>query len=391
MLRSINFLHVTSLTSSSKLFSVLISFILFSLLTACNPQKDSIAPQAETSARAIANVQTTYQVIDSNATLKSVATFPVGVATGSWLAKKSPKGFKQFEDQFSSKTVYAYMNMETAPGKFDFSELDYWVKWSETHPTVRLHGHCLVYQGAAPDWILNFKGTNVEFERVIKNHIQTIVGRYKGKIKSWDVVNELINDKDGTMFMRVFRKMYASDAAYTEFVKNCFQWAHEADPAALLFYNDYNFEIAPAKVEGIIRLVNEFKRTGTPIDGIGSQMHISINTPEVGIRSSLQRLATTGLMIHVSELDIMVNPDNNPTLTFTNQLMDLQRAKFQAVALAYKQAVPQQQQYGITVWDLCDTDSWIVVQKKQNDAPSLFDTSYNKKAAFYGFLQGLKQ
>jgi len=327
-------------------------------------------------------------VIDSNATLKSVATFPIGAAPASWLPKKSPKGFKVLEDQFSSKTVHAYMNIEVSKGKYDFSEPDYWVKWAETHP-VRLHGHCLVYQGAAPDWILNFKGSNDEFEQIIKSHIQTVVGRYKGKIKSWDVVNELINDKDGTMFMRVFRKMYASDAAYIEFVKHCFQWAHEADPDALLFYNDYNFEIAPAKVEGVIRLVNEFKRTGTRIDGIGTQMHMNINTPDAGIRSSLQRLASTGLLIHISELDIRLNPENL-NISFTNQLLAAQSAKFQTVAQTYKQVVPRKQQYGITVWDLSDADSWIVTLLKQTDAPSMFSTSYNKKPAFYGFMKGLQ-
>lgn len=393
MLRSSTSSNQVSSTSTFKGFTVLFTFVLFSFLTACSPKDTAIAPQADGSIDLTTSVMSTNQSVvmsvDSNATLKSVATFPIGAAPGAWLEKKSPKGFKVLEDQFSSKTVHAYMNREVSPGKYDFTESDYWVKWAETHP-VRLHGHCLVYQGAAPDWILNFKGSNEDFEKVIKSHIQTMVGRYKGKIKSWDVVNELINDKDGTMFMRVFRKMYASDAAYIEFVKRCFQWAHEADPDALLFYNDYNFEIAPAKVEGVIRLVNEFKRTGTPIDGIGTQMHININTPDAGIRSSLQRLASTGLLVHISELDIRINPTNNLDVAFTSQLLDAQRAKFQSVAQAYKQLVPRQQQHGITVWDLSDADSWIVLKQKQNDAPSMFNTTYGKKPAFYGLLQGLK-
>ncbi|GAB3976793.1 hypothetical protein GCM10028806_36990 [Spirosoma terrae] len=372
---------------------LVISFVVFSVLTACNPQQDMITPESSRAGLAsidiIASNQTSNIVIDSSTSLKAAASFPVGAAPGSWLEKKTAKGYQVFVDNFNAKTVHAYMNRQVSPGNFNFSEMDYWVKWAETH-AIRLHGHCLVYQGAAPDWILNFKGPNNEFEQVVKTHIQTMVGRYKGKIKSWDVVNELINDKDGTMFMRVFRKRYNSDASYIEFLKRCFQWAHEADPNALLFYNDYNFEIAPAKVEGVIRLVNEFKRTGTPIHGIGTQMHMKVNTPDAGIRSSLQRLASTGLLIHISELDIQINLDENPNLIFTNQLLDAQAAKFRTVAQAYKELVPRQQQYGITVWDLGDADSWIVNSKKEHDAPCLFNTSYNKKPAYYGFLQGLR-
>lgn len=377
------YLQISNKYARLIMFTTLLSAIIN--LSSCT-HIDTITPAtSESAAREVA----TNLSIDSVSTLKSVASFPIGAAPATWLPKKSPKGFKLLEDQFSSKTVHAYMNIESSPGKYDFSEPDYWVKWAETHP-VRLHGHCLVYQGAAPDWILTFKGRTDEFEQVIKTHIQTVVGRYKGKIKSWDVVNELINDKDGSMFMRTFRKLYPSDAAYIGFVKRCFVWAHEADPDALLFYNDYNFEIAQPKIDGIVRLVNDFKRSGTPIHGIGTQMHISINTPDAGIRNSLRQLAATGLLVHVSELDVMINPDNNPNLVFTPQLLDAQRAKFQTVAKAYKQLVPGPQQHGITVWDLSDADSWIVVLKKQHDAPSMFNTNYDKKPAFYGFLQGLK-
>lgn len=375
-------------TAASKQLSILISLVVSAFITACNPQESMIAPKEENSIDANIASRLGSVVIDSNSTLKSVASFPIGAAPASWL-KKSKVGHQVLEDQFSSKTVHAYMNIETSRGKYDFSEPDYWIKWAETHP-VRLHGHCLVYQGAAPEWILTFKGTTTEFEQVIKEHIQTIVGRYKGKIKSWDVVNELINDKDGTMFMRLFRKLYPNDQAYLGFVKRCFQWAHEADPDALLFYNDYGFEIAPEKVNGIIRIVEDFRRSGVPIHGIGTQMHISINTPNAGIRNSLRRLASTGLLIHISELDVMINPDNIPNLVFTAKLLDAQRDKFQAVAEAYKQLVPPQQQHGITVWDLCDDNSWIVKLKKQHDAPCLFDKPYDKKPAFYGFLQGLR-
>ncbi|GAB3783991.1 hypothetical protein GCM10028818_42820 [Spirosoma horti] len=367
----------------------MISIIISALLSACSPQDSTIAPKQDSYRYAYIEPQLDSIAIDSNGTFKSVATFPVGIATGSWLQRKSPKGFKQLENQFSSKTVYAYMNIEVSRGKYNFGESDYWVKWAETHP-VRLHGHCLVYHQAAPEWLLSFKGSTTEFEQIIKDHIQTVVSRYKGRIKSWDVINEAFSATTGGVAGTPFRKLYDSDASYLEFVKRCFKWAHEADPDALLFYNDGNLENVPSKLNSVVQFANNLKANGIPINGIGSQTHISIDTPNSEISNLLQRLVSTGLLVHISELDMRINPDKIPDLVFTNQLYKAQGMKLQTVAKLYKQLVPKHQQHGITFWDISDADSWIVVQMQRHDAPCLFDGSFNKKMAFYGFLQGLK-
>ena len=374
-------------SSTSNFFSVLISFVLFSLLTACNPKNDAVAPEATATTEVTSINQTAGARLDTISTLKSAATFPIGATPGPWIAKKA-KGYEMFKNQFSSVTVHAYMSTETSKGKFNFDELDYWTKWAETNP-IRLHGHCLVFHTGAPEWLVQFKGSTNEFEQIIKNHIQTIVGRHKGQIKSWDVFNEAFTSQ-GTIDQTAFRKLYPSDEAYLNFMKLCFQWAHEADPSAQLFYNDYSFENSSAKLDAVLKMVDNFKRSGTPIDGIGSQMHISINTSDAGIRNSFLKLAGTGLLIHVSELDIVVNPANDLSLTISQQLLDAQRAKFQSVATIYKQVVPSRLQHGITLWDFSDADSWIVAQKKKNDAPCVFDGNYNKKPGFYGLLEGLK-
>lgn len=358
--------------------------LLFNL-TSCNPNAELVQPESAAEVTHTSSSRATA-IIDSNSTLKSVATFPIGATPGSWIAKKI-KGYELFKNEFSSKTVHAYMSTETAKGKFNFQELDYWVKWAETNP-IRLHGHCLVFHTGAPEWMLGFKGSTNEFEQIIKNHIQTIVGRHKGKIKSWDVFNEVFTSQ-GSFDQTPFRKMYPSDEAYLNFIKLCFQWAHEADPDAKLFYNDYSFENSQTKLDAVIRMVENFKRSGVPIDGIGSQMHISVNTSDAGIRNSFLKLAATGLLVHVSELDVVVNPTNNSNLIINQQLLDAQRTKYRLVAAAYKQFVPNRLQHGITVWDFSDADSWIVAQKKKNDAPCIFDATYSKKPAFYGLMEGL--
>lgn len=360
------------------MFVTIVSFVFN--LTSCN--QSAVNPESTavvTSARVTA-------IVDSTVTLKSVAPFPIGATPGSWIVKK-PKAYEIFKDQFNSKTVHAYMSTESEKGKFNLQELDFWVKWAETNP-IRLHGHCLVFHTGAPEWMTQFKGTTGEFEQAMKNHIQTIVSRHKGKIKSWDVFNEVFTSQ-GKIDQTPFRKLYPSDESYMNFIKRCFQWAHEADPNALLFYNDYAFESSQAKLNAVMQMVENFKNSGIPIDGIGTQMHISINTSDAGIRNSLLKLSSTGLQIHISELDVVVNPTNESSIVLGRQLMDAQSSKYESVASIYKQVVPSRLQYGITVWDFSDADSWIVVQKKKNDAPCVFDASYTKKPSFYGLMQGL--
>lgn len=367
------------------MFTAILSFLLN--VTGCTQHEDSIAPEASTQI-GTPNTRVIAQ-IDSNATLKSVASFPVGAAFNSKITMSSAKANQLFAAQFNAKTVHAYMNTEPAPGKFNLTEVDLWVKAAEKQ-SLRLHGHSLVYHMAAPEWFTQFKGNTGGFENAVKNHIQTIVGRYRGKIKSWDVINEIFDTNSGTIRNTAFRQLYASDAAYIEFVKRCFQWAHESDPNALLFYNDFNLETSTSKVEAVVALVNSFKKSGTPIDGIGTQMHVDISTSNASIRNAYQRLAATGLLVHVSELDIAVNPKNDPAMVFTKQLQDAQADKYQTVAALYKQNVPARLQYGITLWSFSDADSWLVADKKQRDMPNVFDAQYEKKEAYFGLLQGLK-
>lgn len=374
--------------SASKNVTLVIAFIVTALISACNPKGDAVVPQSvSVDVNASSKIDATT-IDDSTSTLKSVASFPIGIALNSKLIVNNPKVAGLVSTQFSSRTVPVFMNIQSAPGKFNFTELDNSVKLAQGL-NLRLHGHCLVYHLAAPEWMTQFKGTTAEFEAAIKNHIQTVVGRQKGKIASWDVINEIFDDK-GNMRATAFRALYPSDAAYMTFVKKCFQWAHEADPAATLIYNDYGYESTPAKLQAVLKMIADFKLSGTPINGIGTQTHINLNTSEAGVRNALQQLAATGLQVHMSELDIAVNPKNDASFTFTKAIAVAQRLKYQTIATIYKQSVPAAQQYGITLWDISDADSWLVTEKQPREMPTLFDTQYNKKAAFFGMLQGLK-
>ena len=375
-------------SAAFKQFSLVITLIVSVLITACSPKNESVAPAAQVEVSAAARVDNT--VADSNATLKSVATFPIGVSLKSTLLAGNAKANQIFRNEFNSRTVPVFMNIEYAPGKFNFTELDNSVKMAEGQ-NIRLHGHCLVYHMAAPDWLAQFKGNTAEFEAAVKNHIQTVVGRQKGKIKSWDVVNEVIDWRTGQLTNTAFRKLYASDEQYLTFVKHCFEWAHEADPTALLFWNEDVYEMSTAKQAAMTTIMKDFKKSGTPINGLGTQMHITINTLDQGIRTSLQTLAATGLLIHLSELDIAINPNHDNNLTVTDQLLQAQQLKFQTAVAAYKQLIPASQQYGITLWGLGDSDSWLITATNQREMPLLFDAQYTKKPAYFSFMNALKK
>ncbi|HWN87475.1 MAG TPA: endo-1,4-beta-xylanase, partial [Chitinophagaceae bacterium] len=232
-------------------------------------------------------------------------------------------------------------------------------------------------------------------DNALHTWITTMVDRYKGKVTGWDVVNEVVVDGTGDLRTSSNSSGSASDNFYwadylgRNYIANAFRWANAADPSAKLFINDYNLESDNRKLDSVIKLINELKTAGVPIHGVGLQMHISINTNNAGIDNAFQKLAATGLLIHVSEMDVRMNPGNTTGFTATSTLHDQQAQKYKYVAQSYFQYVPVAQRFGITVWNLTDADSWIVLSGKE-DFPTLFNSGYQKKAAFSGFVQGLK-
>jgi len=174
------------------------------------------------------------------------------------------------------------------------------------------------------------------------------------------------------------------------YIANAFRYANAADPAAALFINDYNLESSTQKLDSFVAMVNELKSQAVPLHGVATQMHISINTSNAAIDNMFTKLAATGLKVHVSELDIRINPNNTSPFTATDDLLTQQAAKYKYVVDSYNNNVPASQRYGITVWNLTDADSWIVTSLGRTDFPTLFNSSYQKKPAYTSFKQGLK-
>jgi len=188
---------------------------------------------------------------------------------------------------------------------YDFTTSDKFVNFGIENNMV-VHGHTLIWHSQTPKWFfkdsLDQEITREELIQRMKNHIHTVVTRYKGKIKTWDVVNEAVLD-DGTLRKSKFYNILGED-----FIKMAFEFAHEADPEAELYYNDYSTAL-PEKREGIVRMVKKLQEQGVPIHGIGMQGHIGMDYPELEeFEKSITAFANLGLKVSITEFDITVLP-----------------------------------------------------------------------------------
>ncbi|RZL50764.1 MAG: hypothetical protein EOP00_02740 [Pedobacter sp.] len=235
-------------------------------------------------------------------------------------------------------------------------------------------------------------------DNAMKKHIQTVVGRYAGKITAWDVINEPFSDAaelrnntntpvpTGKTDIFVWQNYLGKDYAV-----KAFTYARAADANADLYMNDYNLEASVAKLDAFVNMAKELKAANTGITGVGTQMHCNINTSYTQIDNMFIKLAATGLKVRISELDIRLNPSEKVgDVASSVALKNLQAAMYKYIMQSYLKYVPAAQRGGVLVWGVSDSDSWITTSLAKNDAPLLFDANYTKKPAFSGIMQGLK-
>lgn len=255
---------------------------------------------------------------------------------------------------------------------------------------IKVRGHTLVWHAQTPAWLFkDEKGDTVSKEVLLqrmKEHITTVVKRYKGSIYAWDVVNEAIDDNDArylrnTAFLRICGE---------EFIAKAFQWAHEADPKAVLFYNDYNTE-NPGKRDRIFRLVKSLKEAGVPIHGVGLQGHWSVNNPSrEELEKSITMFSSLGLQVQVTELDVSVYSGRqggqllqgrrDTTATFTPEMEQQQLEKYKMIFDVFRQH--KKHLTGITFWNISDRYTWLDMRGRKN-FPLLFDIKLQPKKAYW--------
>jgi endo-1,4-beta-xylanase len=334
--------------------------------------------------------------------LKNASDVPVGLSfSNRQINEASEPIILNESDQITSTQFFASL-IWRGVDNYDFSQADFIVDYAARNGK-KVHGHCLVYpfDSVNPDFVKHFNGSNEELEELFKNFITATLSRYKGKVRGYDLTNELFAFNSSETQDSWLRRRFSSDKEFFDFIGRCFRYAHAADPKALLFYNDYGQEFSNNNFEksrAIVAQIEQWKKEGVPVHGYGLQIHTNTKRPIEHIETALKMAVSTGLQVHISELDISLNwvdwdIDNIPTkgvqgISYISDEMRYdQKEMYRKVAEAYRKTVPKKQQYGITMWDLTDKYSWLAEQRFE--AGTMFDESYQRKPAFYGFLEGL--
>ncbi|MET7680096.1 endo-1,4-beta-xylanase [Streptomyces sp. NPDC005423] len=278
--------------------------------------------------------------------------------------------------QFSSLTpgnAMKWGTVEPTQGSFDWSEADQIVAFAQAHHQ-QVRGHTLVWHNQNPGWLTNGSWTTAQLSTLLQNHISTEVGRYKGAITAWDVVNEAFNE-DGTL-----RPTLWSNGLGSGYIAQALTWAHAADPDAKLYINDYNVEGVNAKSTALYNLVKSLKAQGVPIDGVGLQAHLVLGQVPSTLQQNIQRFADLGVDVAITELDVRMQ------LPATNASLAQQKADYKSVVAACAAVT---RCVNVTVWGFTDSDSWVPSTFPGYGAATPYDENYAPKPAYYGIAEAL--
>lgn len=277
---------------------------------------------------------------------------------------------------------------EPAEGEWNWENADKIANFCRENG-IKLRGHCLIWYSQVGQWMFydenrNLVSKEVLYERM-RNHIHTIVNRYKDVIYCWDVVNEAMTDDDNAEIP--YRQSLFYRIAGDEFIAKAFEFAHEADPNAILFYNDYN-AANPGKCQRIYNMVKKMQDAGVPITGIGMQGHYNIYEPsEENIDAALTKYEELVDHIHITELDVRVNRQMGGQLQFSREGADITpevekmfNDKYQMLFRLYRKHSAKID--NVTFWNLSDRDSWLGAR----NYPLPIDQEYKKKDVYYQLM-----
>ncbi len=320
--------------------------------------------------------------------------FPIGVAV-------APSSFTGPDSaliarEFNSLTAENIMKMgpiHPEEGRYNWEWADRMIGFAEAHG-MKVRGHTLCWHNQAPGWMFIDKNGEPASKELLlerlKEHIFAVAGRYEGKIYAWDVVNEVISDSPEEFY----RNSQWYEICGEDYIFKAFEYAHEAAPDALLFYNDYN-AVQPDKRDKIVKLLRMLIDRGAPVHGMGIQGHWSVFGPsEKDIRDAIEAYSSLGLQVQVTELDVSIYPPESGRRAkrpdepegFTPELEQKQMEQYRMffkVFRDYKEAIT-----GVTFWNVSDHHSWLdnfPVRGRKN-YPLLFDQDRERKKAYEGVV-----
>lgn len=256
----------------------------------------------------------------------------------------------------------------------------------------RVRWHTLVWHNQSPDWIFkNANGTKVSksvLNMRLKEYIQTVVGRYRGKVSSYDVVNEVLSDRAGLRTGAEGSQWY--DILGPEFIDNAFRWARQADPDVQLVINDYNLASSQRKRQEMYKLVKGMKERGVPVDAVGMQMHISVGHPSVkDVEDTIALFASLGVKVVITELDMSIYAsDGEKQKVASDAILLAQARKYRDLFTVFERAAAKGWLDTVLVWGLSDDRSWLndFPVKGRANAPLFFDTRLQPKPAFWALV-----
>jgi endo-1,4-beta-xylanase len=269
-----------------------------------------------------------------------------------------------------------FTNVHPELCRYDFEAADALVAFAQENG-MAVRGHTLVWDVQNPAWLVEGDYTREELIDILRDHIYTVVGHYLGQITAWDVVIEALAAQGilwDTLWLR---------GIGPEYIPLAFQWAHEADPEAQLFDNEYSAERMNAKAESVYQLVKGLRDSGIPIDGVGMQMHIELYStpPPVEVAANIARLEELGLQVQSAEMDVRVGSWILP------QKLRRQSEIYRDMLSVCLQA---ENCDTLVVWGVSDRYSWLPELTGRRDAGTLFDLGYQPKPAFDGLVETLE-
>ena len=303
----------------------------------------------------------------------------------------------------SPENVLKWEVVHPLPGTYDFSLADKYVQFGQQNHMFII-GHNLVWHSQVPQWVFEDENRNPVDRKVLlkrmRDHIRKVVGRYRGRINGWDVVNEALNE-DGTLRQSLWMKIIGDD-----YIEKAFRYAHEADPQAQLYYNDYSLE-NEAKRKGALELVRKLKAKGVPITGVGLQDHVNMDWPTTDqIDTTITEFGKLGVKVMITELDVDVLPAATPSRTADVSLNVASDPKLNPYPKGLPEPVQQELSkryadlfgtYGkhcglvsrVTFWGVTDKESWKNdwPVKGRTNYPLLFNRDAQPKPAFGAVIQ----
>jgi endo-1,4-beta-xylanase len=271
---------------------------------------------------------------------------------------------------------------------FDFRQADRIVDFAQAHG-MKVRGHTLVWGRSNPSWVAEYHDPP-DLHALLQDHIRRVAGHFRGKVFAWDVVNEAFDEKGSVRSTIWYDQPGIGFAGQsTKYIEQTFLWTHEADPDALLFYNDAEGEGMNAKSDAIYAMVKDFRSRGVPIDGVGLQMHIFDQRPDfAGVDANIARFTALGVQVHITEMDVAL-----PTKAdgIARDPKDLERqaeiyGEIARICMAHPGCTALQ------TWGFTDKYSWIrSTTKGAKGAALLFDRDYRPKPAYPALRSALSE